>query len=261
MTDIAVELKNLNWSYNGRKVLDSVSSVIEKGSFTGIIGPNGAGKTTLLKLILRLLHPAGENVFIFGRDIRKYSRKELAGKISYVPQTTGVSFGFSVRQIVEMGRNPHTGIFNTVSDKDKAVIKKAMDETRITELADKDISSISGGELQRVIIARALAQEPAVLAMDEPTSHLDLNHQIHLLSLIRSLSLKKEITVIAVLHDFNHALEYCTSLILMNNGRIEASGPPGEVITPDNMRRIYGLNIEIKLNPFTGRPYMINEYP
>ncbi len=260
MTAKAVELKNLDWSYNGKKVVDSINLDIEEGSFTGIIGPNGAGKTTLLKLILKLLPPREDNVFILGRDIREFSRKELAKKISYVPQTINVDFSFSVKQIVSMGRNPHRTLFGEDSVKDDEIVQNAMEETEVLSLKNKDIGSISGGELQRVIIARALAQEPRILAMDEPTSHLDLNHQIKILSLVRSLSRKKGITVIAVLHDFNHALEYCTSLVLMNGGKIAAFGNPKEVITPERMKEIYGLNVKLEKNPFTGKPYIINEY-
>lgn len=260
MTGSAVELKDLSWSYNGRSVVSGIDLKIEKGSFTGIVGPNGAGKTTLLKLMLKLLSPEKDTVFIFNRDISKYSRKDLAKKISYVPQTINVDFSFSVQQIVSMGRNPHSGLFSGDPARDAEIVNNAMRETEVEALGNKDIGSISGGELQRVIIARALAQEPDILALDEPTSHLDLNHQIRILSLVRSLSKKKGITVIAVLHDFNHALEYCTSLVLMNKGKIEAFGNPEAVITPDRMKKIYSLNIRIEKNPFTGKPYIINEY-
>ncbi len=260
MTGSAVTLKDLSWSYNGRSVVNTIDLKIEKGSFTGIVGPNGAGKTTLLKLILKLLSPEKDRVFIFDRDINNYSRKDLAKKISYVPQTINVDFGFSVQQIVSMGRNPHLGLFSGDPARDTEIVNKAMRETEVEALKKKDIGSISGGELQRVIIARALAQEPDILALDEPTSHLDLNHQIRILSLVRSLSKKKGITVIAVLHDFNHALEYCTSLVLMNKGTIEAFGNPEAVITPERMKKIYGLTTSIEKNPFTGKPYIINEY-
>ncbi|RKX91097.1 MAG: ABC transporter [Spirochaetes bacterium] len=260
MTHKAVELKGLSWRYNGRSVLSDVDLEIKKGSFTGIVGPNGAGKTTLLKLVLKLLSPDKDTVFIFDRDISSFLRKDLAKRISYVPQTINVDFSFSVHQIVSMGRNPHSGFFSGDPVRDSEVVQKAMKETEIENLKNKDIGSISGGELQRVIIARALAQEPDILALDEPTSHLDLNHQIRILSLVRSLSREKGITVIAVLHDFNHALEYCTSLVLMNKGKIVSSGSPEKVITPQRMKEIYGLNIKMETNPFTGKPYIINEY-
>ncbi len=260
MTENAVELKNLSWRYNGKDVVNSVNIGIGKGSFTGIIGPNGAGKTTLLKLILRLLTPEENSVFIMGKDIREFSRKELAKKISYVPQTVNAEFGFSVDQIITMGRNPYSSLFSSDPAKDREVVLRVMRETEVDHISKKNIGSISGGELQRVIIARALAQEPLILALDEPTSHLDINHQIKILSLIRSLSRKTGITVIAVLHDFNHALEYCTSLILMDRGRIKASGKPEDVITPKVMKEVYNINVIINRNPFTGKPYIVNEY-
>ncbi len=250
-------INNLTWGYNGKDILNSIDLKIEKGTFNGIVGPNGAGKTTLLKLLLKLLPCERGRIYIQTEDIVNFSRKELARKMSYVPQTPNMNLGFSVEQIVSMGRNPHLGVFEQESDSDRTIIRQVMEETQIYHLRENDISRISGGELQRVIIARALAQEPDILALDEPTSHLDINHQIRILSLIRSLSTKKEITVIAILHDFNHALEYCDNLFLMNDGKIESYGNPEEVITPGVMKKIYDLEVKIEQNPFTGKPYMV----
>ncbi len=255
----AVRINNLTWGYNGRDILDSITLTIAGGSFTGIIGPNGAGKTTLIKLLLKLLPSGKEKILIQSEDITCLSRKELARKMSYVPQTLGVDLGFTVEQIVAMGRNPYLKYFEQESDLDRTVIRQAMEETQIFHLKDNNIDRVSGGELQRVIIARALAQEPDILALDEPTSHLDINHQIRILSLIRSLSTRKNITVIAILHDFNHAFEYCDNLFLMNDGRIEAYGNPEKIITPEIIKKIYNLNAKMEKNPFTGKPYMVTD--
>ncbi len=252
-----LRIKNLNWGFNGRNIFNSVNVRIPAGTFTGIIGPNGAGKTTLLKLILKLLPPDRKSIFLDNKDITLFSRKDMARKMSYVPQTPGVDFGFTVKHMVAMGRNPHLRSFSSETSEDRAIVTDALKDTQIEYLSSKDISKISGGELQRVIIARALAQKPAVLALDEPTNHLDLNHQMKILSLVRDLSDVKGITVIAVLHDFNHALEYCDNLILMNGGAVVASGIPENVITPENMHTVYHLEIAMEKNPFTGKPYMI----
>ncbi len=252
-----MQIKDLSWGFNGRNILENITLNIRKGSFTGIIGPNGAGKTTLLKLILKLFPPEKKTIFLRDRDITSFSRRDLAQKTGYVPQTFSVDFGFSVKQIVAMGRNPHLKPFSSESEEDRIIIEEALRDTHVEYLEKKDISRISGGELQRVIIARALAQKPDILALDEPTSHLDINHQIKILSLVRDLSIKKTITVLAILHDFNHALEYCDNIILMNEGTVEASGTPEAVITPETMKKIYHLEVKMEKNSFTGKPYMV----
>ncbi len=257
MNTKAVNTDRLTWGFNGKKILEDISISVPRGSFTGIIGPNGAGKTTMLKLILRLLSPEKNTVFIQSEDITSLTRNEIARKESYVSQTLSMDLGFTVEQIVAMGRNPYMAPFSGETDKDSTAIKKALHDTQTEYLKNKYINRISGGELQRVIIARALAQEPDILALDEPTNHLDLNHQIKTLSLIRELACKENITVLAVLHDFNHALEYCDNLIFLNEGKVEAYGCPAEVISPAIMKRIYHLEVVIQKNPFTGKPYMM----
>ena len=252
-----LRISRLDWGYNGKSVLKDVTLRIPEGSFTGIIGPNGAGKTTLLKLVLSLLPPEKRSIFIDGRDTAGLSRKIMARTLSYVPQTPGVDFGFTVKEMVAMGRNPHIQAFSGGTPEDESIINKAIEDTRIEHLRSKNVQTISGGELQRVIIARALAQNPSILALDEPTNHLDLNHQIKILSLIKKLSTEKGITVLAVLHDFNHALQYCDNLVLMDKGTVTASGLPEEVITPEIIERMYHLEIAIEKNPFTGKPYMV----
>lgn len=258
--DVIVKIQNLNWAYNGIKILDGISLNIKQGTFTGILGPNGAGKTTLLKLILNLLQSERDSVLIEDKDIRIYSRRELAKIEAYVPQSIKIDFNFTVEQIVLMGRTPFLGRFDRESSKDLKIANWAMKETGILELKKKLITQLSGGELQRVIIARALTQEPEILALDEPTSHLDIHHQINILSILRSLSIKKNLTIIAVLHDVNHALEYCDNLFLLNQGKIISTGSPEKVITPKIMKEVYNLNVKIENNPFTGNLYMIHDY-
>jgi len=255
-----VQTKNLDWAYNGTKVLDDVSITIKPGTFTGILGPNGAGKTTLLKLVLNLLDNEKDSVLITGKDIKTYSRKALAKIEAYVPQSVKIDFNFTVEQVVLMGRTPFLGRFDRESGEDIEIAEWAMQETGVLKFREKLITHLSGGELQRVVIARALTQEPAILALDEPTSHLDIHHQINILSIIRSLAKRKNLTILAVLHDVNHALEYCDNLFLLDQGKIVNSGSPEKVITPGVMKDVYNLNVEIKKNPFTGNLYMVHDY-
>ncbi len=255
-----INIRNLDWSYNGTKVLDNISLKIKPGTFTGILGPNGAGKTTLLKTILNLLQPERNSVLISENDIRNYSRKDLAKIEAYVPQSLKNNFNFTVEQIVLMGRSPFLGRFDRESRKDIQYAEWAMEETGVISLRNKYITNLSGGEMQRVIIARALTQNPLILALDEPTSHLDIHHQINILSIIRSLAVKKKLTIIAVLHDINHALEYCDNLFLLDRGKIVTHGSPEKVITPVVMKNIYNLNVLITKNPLTGNLYMIHDY-
>lgn len=258
--EVVIETKNINWAYNGIKVLDNVSINIRFGTFTGILGPNGAGKTTLLKQILNLLRVEKKSILIRGTDIKSYSRKELAKIEAYVPQSVKIDFNFTVEQVVMMGRTPFLGRFDRESIKDIQTAEWAMKETGVLELKDKLITHLSGGELQRVVIARALTQEPVILALDEPTSHLDIHHQINILSILRTLAKREGLTIIAVLHDVNHALEYCDNLFLMDQGKIVKSGSPVNVITPEIMKDVYNLNVKITKNPFTGNPYMVHDY-
>jgi len=159
-----------------------------------------------------------------------------------------------------MGRTPFLGRFDRESGEDIEIAEWAMQETGVLKFREKLITHLSGGELQRVVIARALTQEPAILALDEPTSHLDIHHQINILSIIRSLAKRKNLTILAVLHDVNHALEYCDNLFLLDQGKIVNSGSPEKVITPGVMKDVYNLNVEIKKNPFTGNLYMVHDY-
>ncbi|MCD6397932.1 MAG: ABC transporter ATP-binding protein [Spirochaetaceae bacterium] len=258
--ELVIETRNLNWAYNGIKVLDNVSMDIRFGTFTGILGPNGAGKTTLIKLILNLLQVEKNSILIRGKDIKFYSRKELAKIEAYVPQNVKIDFHFTVEQVVLMGRTPFMGRFDRESQKDIQIAEWAMKETGVLKFKDKLITQLSGGELQRVVIARALAQEPIIMVLDEPTSHLDIHHQISILSILRVLAKREGLTIIAVLHDINLALEYCDNLFLLDQGKIVNSGFPEKVITPEIMKDVYNLNVKITKNPFTGNIHMIHDY-
>ncbi|MCK5157004.1 MAG: ABC transporter ATP-binding protein [Spirochaetales bacterium] len=249
-----VEFKNLHWSYGENLVLDGVTSVINSGEFTAIIGPNGSGKTTLLKHIFRLLPIDSGHVFLHSKDINSYSRKELAREAGLVPQNEKGLYLFTVKDLIKMGRYAHTGRFSRETKHDRDVVIESMEMTSTLHLQDKIITELSGGEFQRVIISRALAQEPRILALDEPTTYLDPHHQVEILQLLKNLISIRNISVICTLHDLNSTLAFSDRTMLLNHGRIQHVGSPESVITVDTIKKIYNLNAAIVKNPLTGKP-------
>ncbi len=238
-----IEIKDIEIFYGDRKVLESICLSAENG-FTGIIGPNGSGKTTLLKSISRVLKPTRGIILLDGKDVYELKARDVAKNMAVVSQDTYLKFDFTAMDVVLMGRNPHLGRFEIEDADDMEIVEKAMRLTNTWHLADRSITEISGGERQRVIIARALTQEPGILLLDEPTTHLDINHQIEILDLIKELS--KRLVVIAIFHDLNLAARYCDELIMLSNGKIFASGKPEDVITPENMESVYGIEVIVK---------------
>lgn len=255
--DSLLEIKKLSFDIGDKKILDNLIFNIERGSFCSIIGPNGSGKTTLLKHILNILKPEKNTVFIEEKEIEGYSIRERAKKIAWVPQDMGVDYDYSVEDIVLMGRTPYLSKFQEESIEDMSIIEKAMKATNTLHLRNKNIRYLSGGERQRVIIARALAQEGQILLMDEPTSHLDIQHQIEIMDTVKKQNSDRNLTVVAVLHDLNIAASYSDYLILLHNGRILAEGSPEEVLTVANVKSAYNISCSIVKNPINHRPYII----
>lgn len=251
---VSLKILDLACSYGATRVLDGLTFAFTRGSFTGIIGPNGSGKSTLLRSLSRILKPTSGAVLLEERDLYELNAREVAKKMSVVPQETAVSFSFTVEEIVMMGRSPHLGRFQAESEKDYDLVHRVMDLTNTRHLAGRLITEISGGERQRVIVAKALAQEPEIILLDEPTSHLDINHQVEILNLLRRLNQEEHVTVVVVFHDLNLASQYCDSLLLMQNGRIYVMGKPDEVLTVDNIKEVYGTSVLIRKHPVTGRP-------
>ena len=254
---VRLTIKNVDCYYGSTKVLESVSFRVEDGDFVGIIGPNGSGKTTLLKCVSGILKPKVGTVLIDDFNLELLGRCELAKRMAVVPQESYVGFNFKVLDVVLMGRNPYLEGFRSESEHDFKVAYEAMRLTGILHLADRPITEVSGGEKQRVIIARALAQEPEILLLDEPTLHLDLNHQIEIMSLLKELCRKKGLTILAVFHDFNLASKYCDSLILLSRGKIVSLGSCEEVLTSENIEKVFGVRVAVKHNPITGSLYVI----
>jgi iron complex transport system ATP-binding protein len=255
-----LEVKNLAYSYKKKKVLEDICLEIRAGQFVGILGPNGSGKTTLLNNINRWLKPQKGVIFIEGQNIERMSTKVLAQNIATVPQETSLDLGFTVEEIVMMGRNPYLRTFERENSEDLAVVESCMKSVGIWELRDRLISELSGGEKQRVLIARALAQQPKVLLLDEPISHLDINYKWEILELLKKLSRNLKIIVIAVLHDINLASIFCDKLILLKNGKIFKVGSPHEVLTEENLKEVFNVNLKITTGTY-GLPMIIFPQP
>ena len=239
-----LEVDSLSYSYDEKKVLDEISFSLRPGEILGILGPNGCGKTTLLKNLNRNLRPHGGCVLLDGGDIEEMDKRDIARRIASVPQTNEIRFAFTVREIVEMGRMPFQEAFRGNSSEDERIVEEAMEQAGVTDMADRYINTMSGGERQRTIIARALAQTPEILLMDEPTLHLDINMQFEVLDLVTRLSRDEGLTVVIVSHDLPMIARYCDRIILLHDRRIFAMGSPVDVLTPENMRTVFNIDAE-----------------
>lgn len=246
-----IELADVDLEYGAEKVLEGITFRSGAGELLGILGPNGSGKTTLLKAISRIVKPSNGVILVHSRSLGDFGQKELSREIAVVPQSSEPKFDFTVEEVVRMGRYPHKEWFAAEDERDRRVARHAMEATGILHLAGRSVLEISGGELQRVIIARALAQEPKILLLDEPTSHLDLGQQVSILEMLRSLS--REIAVIAVFHDLNYAAHYSDRLLLLHNHRVAAMGDPESVLSPERIRAVFGIEVTVRRNPLTGR--------
>ncbi len=252
-----IKVCGVEFAYDAVKALDGVSLAVDEGEFLGLLGPNGSGKTTLLRCLTGILKPKVGAVLLDGREVLSMKAAEVAKKMAVVPQDTTTTFDFTVLDVVLMGRHPHLGRLGRETEKDLEAVQRAMKLTGVWHLADRSINELSGGEKQRVFIARALAQEPKVLLLDEPTTHLDLNHQLEIMDLLEKLRAEQELTIIAVLHDLNLAARYCSQLVLMSHGRIRAMGPVEEVLREDIIREVYGVEVEVRKHPITGSLYVV----
>lgn len=249
-----IEVQSISFQYQQDWVLQDVSFKIEKGNFIGIIGPNGSGKTTLLKILHRLLSPQKGQILFNHKPLQKMSRGEIAKRMAVVAQENYPLFPFRVEEIVLMGRSPHLGHFLFEGKKDLEIAQRAMEWTEILPLRERYLDELSGGERKRVFIARALAQEPEVILLDEPTANLDLHHQLDFLNLILDLNREKGLTIILATHDLNLASEFCDHLILLQKGKIVSLGPPEKVINRENIEKVYGCKVWVDQNPFTHSP-------
>ena len=251
-----IEINNVCFSFE-QEVLKNININIERGKFYTILGPNGSGKTTLLRILSKSLHMEKGEIFIDEVDLTQIKPNLLAKEIAVVPQSTEIEFDFSVQDIVLMGRTPHISRFCSESEKDVEIAMTAMKRTNTWELRNKSINALSGGEKQRVVVARAITQETGIILLDEPISHLDIHHQIEIMNQLKQLNKNKNITIIAVLHDLNIAAAYCDHMILMHDRGVYKNGTPEEVLTEDIIKKVYGLDVYITKNPKTGKTFVM----
>ncbi|MGC8496844.1 MAG: ABC transporter ATP-binding protein [Thermoplasmata archaeon] len=253
-----IEIKDLVFSYNHNLILNKISFKLEDAEILGILGPNGSGKTTLLNVINGILKKDEGEILIKGKKIEKYARKELARIMGVVPQDMVPAFDFSVFEIVSMGRYPYLGILEPLSIKDEKIIFDSLRKTGIFELKNKSIREISGGERQRVFIAMAIAQDPEMFLLDEPTSNLDIRYQIEILEIIEQMRSQGK-TILMSMHDVNLAIRYCTKIALIHNGKILAFGEPEEVINENTFENAYGIKGRIIRNGGNKIAYILPE--
>jgi iron complex transport system ATP-binding protein len=257
---MGLKVKNLSFSYENVAVLSNVTFEAKQGGITGIIGPNGSGKTTLIRCIANILKPEQGTVLIDERDTRIFNNKELAQVLSVVPQLTSLATGFTVFETVLLGRYPHLGLFQRESKKDFHIVNSTLERVGISHLARRDVDELSGGEKQLVTIALALAQEPQILCLDEPTLHLDINMQYKIMDLCKEISRGKQIVVIVVLHDLALAGLYCDDLIILKNGKVNATGSPDEVIVEEFIRDTYGVEVIVGEDKTSQLKYILPKF-
>lgn len=243
-----IEIKNITLKYGDYEVLRDISFNIKKGEFTSIIGPNGAGKSTVLKAIMKNIELADGDISIKGKSIKNITHKEKACIIGFVPQEFNISFDFTVYDIVTMGRNPYLVKFKKSKFDDKKIIEESLQKTNTYEFKDKYFNSLSGGEKQRVIIARALAQQPEILILDEATSSLDIHHQLDILELIHSLNREDGLTVLTIMHDLNLASRFSDKIVLLSKKGVIKSGTPSEVIDEQVLKNVYDMDMVVREN-------------
>ena len=253
-----LELKKITTGYNKKTILNDISFILEKGDFLGIIGPNGSGKTTLLRVISKILKPWKGRVTLEGKGLDEIKHRELAKRMAVVPQKMQeLFFSYSVRDFILLGRTPYLRRFQLLESKeDLRVVREVMEETDTIGLEDRNLEDLSGGERQRTVVAQALAQEPEILLLDEPTAHLDINHQVEILNLIKSLNQKKNLTVLMISHDLNLAAEYCEKLILLKEGKIFQEGLPQEILTYQNIEEVYKTLVVVEESPVSSKPHV-----
>ncbi len=233
--------------------LDGVGFRVDAGTLYAVIGPNGSGKTTLLKLLLGALRPGGGELLYAGQAVTDWSRKALAQRIGVVPQGEEMAFPLSVRELVAMGRYPHLGILGRPGAEDREAIDQALERCDVAGLADRSISTLSGGERQLALIARALAQRPGTLVLDEPTVSLDIRHEMAIFELLAELTARDAVTVVLVTHHLNLAARYAQRLLLLDRGRAAAEGPPARVLSRETIERVYGWSVVVGAHPGPGR--------
>ncbi|WP_461010096.1 ABC transporter ATP-binding protein [Streptomyces capparidis] len=256
-----MELDRVAFGYPGRLVLDEVSLRVRPGELLALVGLNGCGKSTLLRLAAGVLRPASGRVRVDGADMAGLSRRAAARKVALLHQSAPPVPGLTVRQLVRQGRYAARGPLGMLRDGDDAVSRRAMEDVGVAGWADRPVDALSGGERQRVRLALALAQDTPVLLLDEPTTYLDLRHQLEVLRLVARLRAERDLTVLMVLHDLGLAARFAERLVALRDGRVAADGPPGEVVTPGLLREVFGIEGRVGRDPEGGWPVCYPDHP
>jgi iron complex transport system ATP-binding protein len=257
-----MQIINLRFSYNSYPFIENINFMLKPGEFISLIGPNGAGKSTILKLIMGFLYPQAGEILISGKSIKKWKAKKKASLIGYVPQAAFLPPTFTVRHSVLLGRTPYLGFLGLADQRDHEIVKENLALMEIDHLQDRIVGELSGGEQQRVMLARALTQQPDCLLLDEPTTSLDIHHQISILALIRQQVKKKQLAVLAVMHDLNLASTFSHQLLLINKGRMIMQGKPQQVLIDKRIKKIYGSDVRVINDPKqSAHPFIIPSLP
>jgi iron complex transport system ATP-binding protein len=254
---LAFRTEQVTFSYGNGFALRHISLSANEGEMVGLIGPNGSGKSTLLRLISGVLPAFEGEVYLDGLSLRHAKRKAVSRMVAVVPQQFQMPFAFRVEEVVMLGRTPFLGAFSDGGLKEQAVVTQAMDWVGIGQLRGRFFNELSGGERQKVVLAMALAQQPRLLLLDEPTTHLDINHQVEMLELLKRLNREHGLTIVAAMHDLNLAALYFPRLVTLKAGRIFADGVPGAILTPGMIAEVFGACVQVQSHPTTQVPFMV----
>ena len=249
---MTLNVHGVGWSVDAQRIIDDIRLSVETGEFVGLLGPNGSGKSTLLRCIYRSLKPDAGTISLDGADLLAMPPRDAARRMAVVLQEAQIQFDFTVQEMVLMGRTPHKSGFDPDTSDDWEIVADALAQVNMLDFNERSFGTLSGGEKQRVLIARALAQQSQFLVLDEPTNHLDIRYQLEILDIVREL----RVTTLAALHDLNLATLYCDRLYVLCEGRVVASGAPDEVVTADLIYEVYGVRADVATDPTTGRTHI-----
>ncbi|RHW63449.1 ABC transporter ATP-binding protein [Clostridium botulinum] len=253
----SIKVENLSIAYDESIIVEKLNVSIPKGKITTIIGPNGCGKSTILKTIGRIMKPKNGMIYINGEDIKKLSTKEIAKKMAILPQSPQSPSGLTVGELVAYGRYPHQRGLGSLTSEDKKIIEWALEATKTSEFEHRSVDALSGGQRQRVWIAMALAQQTDLILLDEPTTYLDLSHQLEVLELLYDLNKKQKCSIVMVIHDLNLAARFADYMIAIRSGKVISKGVPEIVMTSSVLRETFNIDVEIVKDPRTHRPVCI----